>query len=90
MYTTSNIKIGQVVKSKAGRDKGRVFVIFKIIDDQHVVLCDGDFRKINSPKLKNIKHLVVYNSVLEDFAEMLKSNIKISDTFIRNFLKDFK
>ena len=89
MDTTTDLKIGQVVKSKAGRDKSRVFVIVDIVDDGHVLVADGDLRKISSPKLKKIKHLAVYNTVLEEFANMLKSNEKINDATVRKLLEPF-
>ena len=89
MDTTTDLKIGQVVKSKAGRDKSRVFVISEIIDDRFVLVVDGDLRKLNSPKKKKIKHLVVYNTVLEEFANMLKINKKINDATVRKLLEPF-
>lgn len=89
MDTTTDLQIGQVVKSKAGRDKSRVFVISEIIDDSFVLVVDGDLRKLNSPKKKKIKHLVVYNTVLEEFANMLKSNKKINDATVRKLLEPF-
>ncbi len=36
MVTTTDILIGQFVKSKAGRDKDRIFIIIEIVDE---VLC---------------------------------------------------
>lgn len=89
MDTTTDLKIGQVVKSKAGRDKSRVFVISEIIDDSFVLVVDGDLRKLSSPKKKKIKHLVVYNTVLEEFANMLESNKKINDATVRKLLEPF-
>ena len=89
MDTTTNLQKGQVVKSKAGRDKSRVFVIVDIIDDSFVLLADGDLRKLSSPKRKKIKHLVVYNTVLEEFANMLKRNEKINDATVRKLLEPF-
>lgn len=89
MDTTTNLQKGQVVKSKAGRDKSRVFVIVDIIDDSFVLVADGDLRKLNSPKRKKIKHLVVYNTVLEEFANMLKRNEKINDATVRKLLEPF-
>ena len=89
MDTTTDLKIGQVVKSKAGRDKSRVFVIMDIIDDSFVLVVDGDLRKLSSPKKKKVKHLVIYNSVLEEFANMLKSNEKINDATVRKLLEPF-
>ncbi len=89
MDTTAGLQKGQVVKSKAGRDKSRVFVIVDIIDDSFVLIADGDLRKLSSPKKKKIKHLVVYNTVLEEFANMLKSNEKINDATVRKLLEPF-
>ncbi|MDD3840356.1 MAG: hypothetical protein PHP06_07245 [Clostridia bacterium] len=55
------IKIGQLVLSKAGRDKGRYFLIWDIVDQDYVKIVDGDLRKIKKPKKKKIKHLVICN-----------------------------
>lgn len=89
MDTTMNIQKGQVVKSKAGRDKGRVFLIYDIVDEYSVLVVDGDLRKIESPKLKKMKHLSVYNTVLDDFIEILNSNKKINNALIRRYLEPF-
>ena len=51
--------LGTVVISKAGRDAGRYFVILDIVDDAHVLICDGDLRKVQKPKKKKLKHLEV-------------------------------
>lgn len=89
MDTTFGLQKGQVVKSKAGRDRNRVFVILDIVDDSFVLVVDGDLRKLNSPKKKKIKHLVVYNTILEEFINMLKSNQKINDAAVRKLLEPF-
>ncbi|NLJ58759.1 MAG: hypothetical protein GX339_07950 [Tissierellia bacterium] len=86
---TRDLKIGQIVRSKAGRDKGRIFLINKVVDQQHVLVCDGDLRKISSPKKKKVKHLVIYNTVLTEFAEKLQSNKNLDDAYIRRLLKPF-
>jgi ribosomal protein L14E/L6E/L27E len=86
---TTDLKIGQIVKSKAGRDKGRVFLICQILDEKHVLLCDGDLRKIESPKKKKVKHLMIYNTVLTEFAEKLQSNKKLDDAYIRRLLEPY-
>ncbi len=49
--------IGRVVYSKAGRDKGKALIIVGSTNDQYLLVADGDLRKIESPKKKNIKHL---------------------------------
>lgn len=89
MELTTNLKIGQIVKSKAGRDKDRIFIICEVIDENYVLVCDGELRKLSSPKKKKIKHLVVYNAVLTEFAEKLQGNENLNDAFVRKLLEPF-
>ena len=55
----STINKGCVVKSVAGRDKGSLFFVLDVMDDR-VLVVDGHLRKIDHPKIKNIKHVVFY------------------------------
>ncbi|WP_026895022.1 KOW domain-containing RNA-binding protein [Clostridiisalibacter paucivorans] len=86
METTEGIGIGQVVRSKAGRDKNKFFVVINVIDDRYVLLVDGDMRKLDTPKKKKIKHLVVYNYRIEELRQRLEKKIKINNAFIRKML----
>lgn len=90
MELTTDLRIGQIVKSKAGRDKDRVFIVSRILDEHYVLVCDGDLRKLSSPKKKKVKHLVIYNTVLTEFAEKLRSNENLNDAFVRRVLSPFK
>lgn len=49
---TSDLLLGQIVCSKAGRDKGKFMVVVEIIDSQYVRVCDGQTRKIDKAKRK--------------------------------------
>lgn len=89
MRLTTDLKIGQIVKSKAGRDKGRIFLISEVIDDNYVMVCDGDLRKLSSPKKKKVIHLNIYNTVLTEFAQKLLSNENLNDAFIRRLLEPY-
>lgn len=89
MNSSDDIAIGQVVKSRAGRDKGRVFLVLEVIDDQHVLIVDGDLRKLENPKRKKLKHLMVYNTVLPEFKEKLESKIEINNAYVRKLLEPF-
>lgn len=89
MNTTSEVGIGQVVRSKAGRDKRRVFVVIDIIDEKYVLISDGDLRKLNKPKKKKVVHLVVYKSVLEELREKIMRSEKINNAYIRKLLSPF-
>lgn len=49
-------KIGMLVKSKAGHDAKKVYVIVDI-DDAYVYLVDGRIRTLDRPKKKKKKHV---------------------------------
>ena len=89
MELTTDLKVGQIVKSKAGRDKDKVFIINRILDEHHVLVCDGDLRKLSSPKKKKVKHLVIYNTLFTEFAEKLQSNENLDDAFVRKLLEPY-
>ncbi|MDD3269376.1 MAG: KOW domain-containing RNA-binding protein [Syntrophomonadaceae bacterium] len=50
-------RIGRIVYSKTGRDKGRILAVVEVVNERQVLVADGDCRKIEKPKLKNVKHL---------------------------------
>ncbi|MDX9916382.1 MAG: KOW domain-containing RNA-binding protein [Gudongella sp.] len=89
MDSTSDITIGQVVKSRAGRDKGRIFLVYQIVDEHFVRVIDGDLRKLDSPKKKKIKHLIIFNTVLPEFKEKIENGVKINNSYVRKILEPF-
>lgn len=90
MDSTINLTVGQLVKSRAGRDKGIYFIVLEIIDEKHVLIVDGDARKLDNPKQKKIKHMIIYNTVIPEFKEKLDSKVKINDAYVRKILDPFK
>lgn len=78
--------LGQVVKSKAGRDAGKKFVIIEVIDKSYVQISDGDLRRIEKPKKKKVKHLELTGEIIESINEKLKMKIKVSNSDIRKAL----
>ncbi len=89
MDLTNKLEIGQVVKSRAGRDNGKIFLILDIIDEQFVLVVDGDLRKLDKPKKKKVKHLFIYKSVIPEFKDRLTSKEKINDAYVRSVLVPF-
>ena len=89
MYSTEDITTGQVVKSRAGRDKGNIFLVLRVVDDKHVLVVDGNLRKMDKPKKKKVKHLTVYNTVLPELKYKLDNDIKINNAYIRKLLEPF-
>lgn len=89
METTINICLGQVVKSKAGRDKGKVFIVIKVVDDKNVLISDGNIKNISSLKKKNIKHLMVYKDSHKSITKELLSNEKLCNNLIKCIISEY-
>ena len=83
MDTTKGLAVGQYVKSKAGRDHDRIYLILDIVDDNFVLLVDGNLRKIDSPKLKKARHLVKINQISTAFSDALSAGIKPDDSMVK-------
>jgi len=79
---------GRVVLSLAGRDEGRYFVVLQQLDDQHVLLADGDTRKHQHPKKKKIKHLKPCPHRMEGLPQLLQTK-QLQDAQLRKALTGF-
>jgi ribosomal protein L14E/L6E/L27E len=83
------MEIGTVVFSKMGRDKGKFYAIVKECEDGFAWIADGDARKLEKPKKKNLSHIKATNTVLEKIAEKLKNDTMVHDAELRSALKEF-
>jgi ribosomal protein L14E/L6E/L27E len=52
------VERGMLAKSKAGHDKGHLYVIYDV-DETYVYLVDGEIRTIDKPKKKKQKHVQI-------------------------------
>lgn len=81
-------KVGSVVRSVAGRDKDKNFMVAQIVGDEYVLLIDGKLRKISSPKLKKVKHLRLTGLELPEIADRFVTGKRLSDKEISDALKE--
>ncbi|HHU61259.1 MAG: KOW domain-containing RNA-binding protein [Bacillota bacterium] len=72
-------KKGQLVTSRKGRDAGKQYVVIGFYDENHVQVADGYVRKIERPKRKNFKHLIIHQKCLESST--------FNDKAIREFIE---
>lgn len=68
------IERGAIVRSKAGRDKFRYFVVIEVIDNNYCLIADGNLRKIEAPKKKKISHLAFTNDKATDIEDFEFTN----------------
>ena len=62
---------GEIVRSRAGRDRGRAFVVRKILDADYVLLVDGTLRTLERPKKKKRRHLLKASETRMELKEHL-------------------
>ena len=55
---------GMLVKSKAGHDKGKIYVITEM-DDSDVYVVDGRLKTLDKPKKKKYRHVQVIHKKYE-------------------------
>ena len=60
------VKCGMVVKSVAGHDKNRFFLVVNL-NERRAYIVDGKKRLLASPKEKNLIHLKVTRNVVDLF-----------------------
>jgi len=77
--------LGAVVRSIAGRDGGRLFIVVGLPDDEFALIADGDLRKVEKPKRKKRKHLKVIYQPIAELAQRLPGG-KVENFQIRNAL----
>ena len=78
------LRPGQLVRSKAGRDRGRHYLVIKVIGPREVLLSDGRKRPLARPKKKNVAHLQPYLRFAE--IEELVGSQKLTDSQVIKYL----
>ena len=79
---------GSKVISKAGRDEGRLFLVVKELDQEYVLISDGDTRKVEKPKKKKRRHLKLVSQPTQAMIERLTSGQQVLDHEVRHWLSN--
>jgi len=83
------IVVGQLVFSKAGRDKDRCFIVVRT-EGEFAYLIDGDLRKTDTPKKKKMKHIRPTNCISQFVVDKLNKVGKVTNSEIRKEIEEFK
>lgn len=83
----NNDLIGKVVSSIAGRDKNYLYVIVDQLDNDYMLLSNGNTKTIQMPKKKKLKHVRVLDDINDEIKELILSKNKGADLQIKRFLK---
>lgn len=81
--------IGRYVWSKSGRDKDRLFIIIDLCDDQHVLVADGELRRVGKPKKKKLKHLNITNKIAEEINTIVTMKKRLLDADLQRAINNY-
>lgn len=80
------VVVGRLAVSRAGRDKGRCFVIVGVADESSVWIADGDLRKCERPKRKKLMHLRLQRDASQEIADKVAEKTPLQDKELRDVI----
>ena len=83
-----DIARSDIVKSAAGRDRGRLFFVLGT-EGEFLLLADGKSRRLESPKRKKRKHTVFAARCDCRTADKIRSGEKVTNSELRRTLAQF-
>jgi len=83
------MELGEMVISTAGRDTNKYFVVIKIIDKNHIKIADGETRKIDNPKLKNIRHVRKTGYINDELSIWLNEGKRVRNEDLRSIINKY-
>lgn len=82
--------LGQIVYSKAGRDKGAYYVVVGLLNQEYVYISNGRTRKVEKPKKKKCKHLIFTGTYSEEIKDAILNGKCMSNSKIKNYLENMQ
>ncbi len=76
-----------LVTSKAGHDKGQVFVVVSS-NEREAAIASGEHRTIAQPKIKKWKHLQVIKKLPQEVSVLAED--PLSDSLVKKILKTYQ
>jgi len=79
---------GMFATSKAGHDKGKLYIIIEETDE-YVFLSDGRLRTVEKPKKKKKKHIQIIKKTDEAIVLSIENERQISNEEIKRAIKEY-
>lgn len=82
-------QIGQIVKVLRGKEEDSLAVIIRIEDDRFVWIADGDKRRFDRPKKKNVLHLELQEAVSSEVVNSINETGRVTNAKLRYAIQKF-
>ncbi|MFE8703852.1 KOW motif-containing protein [Cytobacillus sp. FJAT-54145] len=76
-------QLGQFVLITRGRDAGQYAIIVRLIDERFVFIADGESKKFDRPKKKNLQHLKLIDYVSPEVQSSLLDTGRVTNGKLR-------
>ena len=80
---------GMFATSKAGHDKGKLYIIIKE-EDEYVYLADGRLKTVDAPKKKKKKHIQIIKKVDSSIYLSIEEKREISNEEVKRAIKEYE
>lgn len=82
-------EIGRLVRILRGKDRGGYAVIVAITDSRFVWIADGDGRRFDRPKKKNVLHLEFLPAVSSEVADSIRLTGRVTNAKLRYAIQKY-
>jgi len=82
-------QLGQIVQILRGRDLGKYAIVIGLVDQRFALIADGDKRKFDHPKKKNLLHLQLQNEISDVVVNSLKETGRVTNGKLRYALAKY-
>ncbi|WP_425436342.1 KOW motif-containing protein [Paenibacillus rigui] len=82
-------QLGQLVRIIRGRDSGKYAVVIGVEDQRFVWIADGDKRKFDQPKKKNLIHLELLEAISSEVVDSLNESGRVTNGKLRYALNKY-
>ncbi|ARI75376.1 KOW domain-containing RNA-binding protein [Halobacillus mangrovi] len=79
----SSPRIGQIVRIVQGREAGQYAVVIDVLDGRFVLLADGEKRKYDRPKKKNLQHIELMDFISPEVQNSLLETGRVTNGKLR-------
>jgi large subunit ribosomal protein L14e len=83
MTEQNKLKPGDIARSRRGKDEGQLCVVLQIVDERSALVADGDKRRFDRPKRKNVLHLEPLGVHSEEVANSLRETGRVTNAKLR-------
>jgi len=80
-------QLGMIVRSKAGRDAGRFFIVIGFTPEGYAMICDGSTHTVEKPKKKKVRHLEVQPVYVSSILEKIEASKPLFNHEVRKGLQ---